>query len=468
MMRTEEELLQEYYRDLSAEAEEVAELKLNAAVRRGVTRSGRSSMSLTKRYALATAAAVLGIVLLFSFPRAGEVLKTQGGAPDQAAIFQSYGPFEKYIPALTTTNTVSSAIEAGLVQHITGVTAEQNGFVLTVDGIAADQKGIIILYSLQNKTEEDVKVELMQLTATAFNPLHTSREPGATIPSKRITYGYEVRQWESGAGALPDQIKFELELGKYKQFSPASADSYHAKLSVAIPLNKVQIAKSGETIHADKTLEIDGQKIEINEVYLAASGIYLDYTCDPQNSKQIFSMYKPRLLTGGSGDYTYLDLRAASFTDNKGRLIFANDSRSTQSVQLQINGILALDKNATQLIVDTNKQQIIKAPDQILQISVHSTERGNTMVLEHYSQAKSNSIYNNLMLGHKFTDGAGTVHSADKFDIDIPQRTEPKNTKSIPDLYYQGLGSNNYPQPLTFTIESYPNLIKERLSLQIR
>lgn len=179
-------------------------------------------------------------------------------------------------------------------------------------------------------------------------------------------------------------------------------------------------------------------------------------------------MYKPRFLAGGSGDYTDLDLRAASFTDSGGRLIFANDRSSIQSLQLQINGILALDKQATQLIIDTDKQQIIKAPDHNLQMSIHNTEKGSTMVLEYDSQAQSNSIYNDLMLGQTFTDGAGTVHSADKFDIDIPQRTEPENAKSIPHMYYRGLGSNKYPQPLTFTIEAYPALIKEKLSVPIR
>lgn len=239
-------------------------------------------------------------------------------------------------------------------------------------------------------------------------------------------------------------------------------------MSVALPLDREQLAKAGETVHVDKTLEIEGQKIKINEVYLAASGIYLDYTCGPLNSKQIFSIYKPGFLAGGSGDYTYLDLRAADFTDSGGTLIFANDSRLAQSLQLQINGILALDKKATQLVIDTDKQQIIKAPDQNLQMSIHNTEKGSTMVLEYDSQAKNNSIYNDFRLGQTFTDGAGTVHSAEKFDIDIPQRTEPENAKSIPHMYYKGLGSNKYPQPLTFTIEAYPALIKEKLSVPIR
>ncbi|NQX43810.1 DUF4179 domain-containing protein [Paenibacillus tritici] len=467
MVRTEEDLLKEYYQSLSAEAEEIAEMKLNTAIRRGLTRSRRPTRSLTSRYVLGTVA-ILGIVLLFSIPWAGERLKSQGAALDQAAIFQSYGQFEKYIPALISNATVSSAIETGLVQSISGVTAEQNGFVLTVDGIAADQKGIIILYSLQNNTEERANVNFMQLTGSSLNPLHSSRGAGTASTPNGITYGYEVLQWEKGYSSLPDQITFELELGEYKQFSPVAADTQLAKLSVAIPLDRGQIAKSGQTIHVDQTMAIDGQEIEINEVYLAASGIYLDYSCNPLNSKQIFSMYKPRMLVGSGGDYTNLELRSAKFTDSKSRLIFSNDSRSTESLQLQIGGILALDKEKTQLIIDTEQQKIIKSPDQNLHMSLHNTNKGSTMVLEYYSQAQSNSIYNTFMLDSTFTDGAGKVHETGKFDISIPPRKEPENAKLIPHLNYQGLGSNKYPQPLTFTITSYPNLIKEKLSLSIR
>lgn len=224
MVRTEEELLKEYYHSLSAEAEEVAELKLNTAIRRGITRSRRSSMSLRKRYALGIAA-VLAFVLLFSFPWAGRMLKPQGAVMHTGAMNQNNLKFEKYLTNVWSNTTVSSAVDAGLVQRISGVTAEQNGLVLTVDGIAADRKGIILLYSLQNNTNKNVAVNSMQLTGSSMNSLHSSRGPGVSNTPNSITYGYEVRQWESDYSSLPDQIKFELELGENKQFTSASADA---------------------------------------------------------------------------------------------------------------------------------------------------------------------------------------------------------------------------------------------------
>lgn len=467
MMRTEEELLQEYYRELSAEAEEVAELKLTTAVRRGIASRRRTSFKLKNRYTLATAA-ILAIVLLFSIPWAGGMLEKRG-AVQGAAVSHTTGEFEAYRQEAGSNITVSSAIEAGLIKRINGGTAEQNGYVLTVDGVSMDQKGIIILYSLKNNTKENAGVNSMTLTGSKMNPLSTSREMGKVIAPSRTTYGYEVMEWENRFGSLPDQVTLALELNDYKEHTPASADSLLAKLSVAIPLDKDQIAGTGETISLDKKLSVDGQEIEIKEVYLAASGIYLDYTINPQNSKQIFSLYNPHFLVGSGGDYTNLKLLGISEEKAKTRLVFANDSGTKGSVQFGIGGVLALDKNATRLVIDTDKEKIIQAPGTNLKISTHTTANGTTVVLAHYPEPGAkridDSITNSFMLDTEFTDGAGKLHDTASNDFAIPPITESMQKAN---LYFVGLGSNKYPQPLTFTITSYPNLIKERLSLQIR
>lgn len=201
---------------------------------------------------------------------------------------------------------------------------------------------------------------------------------------------------------------------------------------------------------------------------MAPSGIYLDYTVNPKNSKQIFSLYNPHVLVGSGGEYTNLKLLGISEGKDKTRLVFANDSGTKESVQLNIGGVLALDKNATRLVIDTDKQKVIQGPGPNLKISTHTTAKDATLVLEYHpeqgAQKIYNSITNSLKLDTKFTDGTGKLHeSATSFAI--PPLTESMQKAN---LYFVGLGSNNYPQPLTFTIESYPNLIKERLSLQIR
>lgn len=466
MVRTEEELLKEYYRNLSAEAEEVAELKLSTAVRKGVTSPRKDSFSLKNRYTLTTAA-ILAIVLVFSVPWAGGMLNKRE-AIQGAAATRTAGEFDAYRQQAGNNITVSSAIEAGLIKRISGVTAEQNGYVLTVDGVAADQKGIIILYSMKNNTKANTNWNIVTLTESRLRPVSTWRGPESAIAPGRTTYGYEVMEWEKDYRSLPDQVKLAMELRDYKAHTSSAADGLLAKLSVAIPLDRDQMAKTGETIPLDKKLAVDGQEFEIKEAYMAPSGIYLDYTVNPENSKQIFSLYYPHVLVGSGSDYTNLKLLGISGEKDKTTLVFANDSGTKESVQLNIGGVLALDKNATRLVIDTDQQNIIQGPGPNLKISTHTTAKGTTVVLAHYPEQGAkrvdDSITNSFMLNAKFTDGEGKLHdSASSYAI--PPLTESMQKAN---LYFVGLGKSNYPQPLTFTIESYPNLIKERLSLQIR
>lgn len=467
MARTEEELLKEYYRNLSAEAEEIAELKLNSAVRRGVTSKHKVTFSLKNRYTLATAA-ILAIVLMFSIPWAGGMLNKRG-AVQGSAVLPTTGEFQAYRQQAGSNITVSSAIEAGLIKRISGVTAEQNGYVLTVDGIAADQKGIIILYSIKNNTKANTNWNIFSLTESRLRPVSSWRGPGSVIAPGRTTYGYEVMEWEKDYSSLPDQVTLAMELHDYKAHTSSTADSLLAKLSVAIPLDRDQMAKAGETIPLDKKLAVDGQEFEIKEAYMAPSGIYLDYTVNPDNTQQIFSLYNPYVLVGSGGDYTNLKLLGISEEKEKTRLVFANDSGTKGSVQLNIGGVLALDKNATRLVIDTDQQKIIQGPGPNLKISTHTSAKGTTVVLEHHPEPGAkridDSITNSFMLDSEFTDGAGKLHDTASNDFVIPPLTESMQKAN---LYFIGLGSNKYPQPLTFTIESYPNLIKERLSIQIR
>lgn len=474
MAGSEEKLLKDYFEGLSGQVEEVSEVRLNTAIRSGMSGPVRYRISAAKKRFAISMVVVLAAALLFTFPWIGKQTGSHNAQIPTARVQGSGGEFQEYLvtAGLNTTaydnTTVYSAIEAGWLQRVSGVTAQQNGFVLTVDGIAADRKGIIILYSLQNMTKQRARVNFLQLTGKEDKPVNNLLGSGwnaKDVPTG-TTRGYEVLQWGGAYSSLPNQITFDVTLGEYKLAT--IGDKTLAKLSVPIQLDKDQMAKTGKVIHLDKTLTIAGQDIEINEVYISTTGVYLDYAYSPQNSKQIFSMLNPQFLLGSNGDLTNLALLRTQAVEGKDSMVFANDSRSSQPLKLQIGGILALDKDATELIIDTEKQKIIKAPDNNLKMSLYNTEKGSTMILEYYSASGKQILYNSLMLDTEFRDGAGQVHSASSFDISIPQRTESADHALIPILDYLGLGSNKYVQPLTFTITGYPNPIKESVSLTIR
>lgn len=467
MAGSEERLLKEYFDGLSRELEDTPQVKMNAAIRSGISGPARYRTSARKRFSVSVAV-VLAAAALFAVPWIGkqpERLEPQNlSAPSQ--MNEAFTPyFEKSI----NDTTVSSAIEAGLIERVSGVTAEQNGFVLKVDGIAADRKGIMILYSLQNNTGQKARVDNLQLEGRGYSPVNYPY--GFSLNIKDVptgtTYDYEILQWAGGFGSLPDQITLELELGKNRPVTEASGEKPLAALSVPITLDKGKMAKSGEVHTVNKTLTVGGQEILINEVYTAATGIYLQPSYSQQNSKQIFSMIYPRFLLGGNGIFSSMSPVRTVVVEGKEILVFGNDSRSSQPLQFQLDGILALDKNALKLVIDTEQQQIIKAPDNYLTMSLYTAQRGTTMTLNHNTAPGKKKFYNALILDSEFTDSKGRIHtSADLYDI--PPYQASADQKSAPVLNYVGLGSNKYAQPLTFTITSYPAPINQKVSLQIR
>lgn len=467
MAGSEERLLKEYFDGISRELEDIPQVKMNAAIRSGISGPARNRTSARKRFSVSVAV-VLAAAALFAVPWIGkqpEPLEPQNlSAPSQ--MNEAFTPyFEKSI----NDTTVSTAIEAGLIERVSGVTAEQNGFVLKVDGIAADRKGIMILYSLQNNTGQKARVDNLQLEGRGYSPVNYPY--GFSLNIRDVptgtTYDYEILQWAGGLGSLPDQITLELELGKNRPITEGSGEKPLAALSVPITLDKAKMAKAGEIIKVDKTLTVDGQEIRINEVYTAVTGIYLEPVYNEQNSKQIFSMIYPRFLLGSNGIFSSMSPVRTVVVEGKEILVFGNDSRSSQPLQFQLDGILALDKDALKLVIDTEKQQIIKAPDNYLTMSLYSAERGTTMILNHNTAPGKKKYYNALILDSEFTDSKGQIHSSAEL-YDIPPYQASADQKSIPVLDYVGLGSNKYAQPLTFTITSYPAPINQKVSLEIR
>ncbi|WP_342565826.1 hypothetical protein NST84_12175 [Paenibacillus sp. FSL R7-0345] len=467
MAGSEEKLLEEYFNGISAELEGISEVKMNAAIRSGMSGPARYRISAGNRFSVSIAV-VLAAVMLFTIPRIAKPAGTQS-AQAPSAPFQVEDRLTAHLWNSINNTTISTAIEAGRVQPVSGVSAQQNGFILTVDGIAADRKGILILYSLQNNTDQKALVNSLHLEGKGYSSLNYPYGWSLNVRDvpAGITLGYEILQWAGGFSSLPEEVSLELSLGENKPGTKAAGDKPLAELSVPITLDKEKMAQAGELNTINKTLTVGGQEIFIKDVYTAPTGIYLEPAYSEQNTKQIFSLINPRFLLGGNGNFTSFSPVRTLVAEGQEILVFGNDSRSTEPLKLQLDGILALDKEAMKVVIDTEKQQVIKAPDHNLTVSMYTTERGTTMILNHYSAPGKKKFYNSLIFDGKFTDSKGQIHSSQDL-YDIPPYQASADQKSIPVLNYVGLGSNKYAQPLTFTITSYPAPINEKVFLTVR
>ena len=457
MAASEETLLKEYYHSLSAEAEEIAELKLNAAIRKGMTRSRKVTLSLKVRYVLVSAA-VIAILLLFSLPWASEALKPQTASQAPQVTEQNLEWFWNYSNVAGSDSTVISAFEAGSLKQLSGATAEKDGYILTVDSIAADRMGILVLYSLKNKNM-DASSYMLSVT----NNWDMELGQGEFFSSSQkalsgVTHGYQIIQWNCNYTKLPEQIMVKASVMEPAVGLIQGVQSYEAATEVSVPvtLNQNAIAKSGETLTINKTIHTAGQDIGIRDVYVAATGIYVETEYSPQNSMEIFSLVSPHILLGSANDFTGLYAKSVLNIDGAMILVFPNSDISKGPMKLQIDGINGLEKSAQELIVDTDKKQIIKGPDG--QLGISAASQPNRMILEYQIPAGKSAVRNSIVtLDQTFKEGTGKMHTMREMVYAAPV--------SYPAQYTFNLGTAELPQPLTFKITGYPNLIKDKAEL---
>lgn len=468
MATSEETLLKEYYHSLSVEADEIAELKLNAAIRKGITRSQKFNMSLKARYVLGSAA-MLAILLLFVFPWGSEALKPRSGALSSQVTVQDMKWFEAYSKVAGSDSTVNSALAAGLIKPISGATAETDGYVLTVEAVAADRMGILFFYKLENK---NLSASAYSLSVTTVADIELGQ--GAYFSSNPkavsgVTRGYQKALWNRNYTKLPERMAVKLSVVGPVGGVVDGIQNFATTTEVYVPITIEQnaVAQSGETVSINRTMEIAGQDVEIGDVYIAATGIYVETAYSPQNSVEIFGLNSPHILLGGGNDFTALYSKASINVEGKQFLVFPGSELSPGTMKLQIDGVVGLEKSAQELIVDTDKKQIIKGPDDRLRITAASNT--HSLIMEYQRPSNKSAGYTaNVILDQTFKDGAGKLHTA-TYNPAVPVIDPAHADDKVPPFQHAyKLGTAELQQPLTFKIISYPNLIKGSAELTLR
>ncbi|MFE4711841.1 DUF4179 domain-containing protein [Paenibacillus sp. NPDC056722] len=473
MTLSEEKLLEDYFHKLSLEAKRVPESRIHANVHLALNRRSQHARKLwEKRLWIAATAAVITLLLLAS---AGSWMGEGTGLRSALSSFSKTDPLEKYLTFSTEDTTVWSAYEAGLMKQVGVSSVEKEGHVLTVDGVIADAMGIIILYSVDNKTDHKTRVDHLSLTdstgAIKGTALIGTREKlglGSIMNITRLT-------WSGEAKDLPEEVEVHLAIAK-----SADNDTLFAKpeglinLSVPIRLDKKAMGEAGQTITLNRSFMVAGQTIDLKQMYIGSTGIYLETAYNKNNTQDIFGMLKPRILLGDDRDTEGFYLPKQIQKEGRTYSVFNNDNTKPKApLRLTVDGIYALEPSKRELIIDTDKQQILKAPDNALTVEVvqDSAEQQLIVLKHHFTDSNILSREGNLIMNMSFKDGKGEVHKYDQsphnFDLtNLFKSKQEELNKSGLNLYL--IGKEKLPQPLTFTLDSYPNALKDVQTIPLR
>lgn len=466
MAESEEKLLNEYFHKINVEAEEIPEVKLDLAIRKGMQQGNRKRFSFRKRYTVVILA-VLAIVLLIIVPWVNQMAN-----PLRAQLPpKSWGSLEVFRPTIANNLTITSALDAGMMKEVNISSPEVDGIQWTVNGIMADHRGIAVLYTIQNNTDQKLQLFGLSLKKTPEDKYHLSGYSGFStsnaqeVGSPGTTRMYKQIVWDKYQNEIPEELNITLTL-----FPDALGQVFNNKdikeLGVKIPLEVDYNYFQGDIIDLKENLSIAGQNIKIDNIYIGPTGIYMRETFGQGNTMKIFSVISPKLVIGKGEQQE--ELMMAS-----GKGIYNNDNmRPDDPIRLEVEGIFALDQSKVELVINTETQQILKVPDSKLTISkrMKDGEQG-ILVLDYFipKEDKESLDYGGFALSDYFEDSSGSGHMMETIKNDYSGYKEfDESSKGTTLTYLFNVGKEKLPQPLTFWFNSYPNKIKEKASIRIK
>lgn len=492
MTLKEEHILHKNVHDVNEDTESLQEGKIKSAMRRGIVegkkREKRRIYTAGIGVVAVAAAAFLFTSSSIELPGMGDPKPSvQTASPINTDHFKAYQASTGLEPAL------ASALEQNLVQPV-GQSAENSGYRIDVTGAVTDGRQVYILYSVQNNTDKEVIHAnfSLQYEGIGESPLHKGARLSMLPGDSRIRPGQTVdfiyASYLSPETTYPKKVNYNVILTETSDRALASSSNkYRTNLDVAFDLDPDMLKDQERTLQTDSTLTVDGQKIKVNQVQYTPLSTYVDLEIDPNNSKEVFELINPVLISkkGETIEKLYYPTSINFYNsevykdDSKYTLVYKNSpsglNNQSDMVSLKTFGISAVDKDQMKIVYDLNKQELIEAPGTGLEVVPPSSENNakeGDLLLRHYVEnenARTLRYYTSL--ADTFTDADGVVYkrvNRTSALVNFGGITGSRDGTVEEDISYNfGEKAKDYPQPLTVKLEWFMNPIHETQSVEL-
>jgi hypothetical protein len=377
-------------------------------------------------------------------------------------------PVLKYIVKLVNYDKgLKAAVENNFIQNI-GVSDEHDGIRFTVDNIIIDQARMVVFYTIENSSKykyldmSNVKFtdEAGKILEASYNYGFLDNDPNQSKIQNniKVSFGEDTN--------IPDTIHLAVELRHRDDSNSTEGASLPYLWQVDIPIDKSKFANMKEVYPIDQTIEIEGQKVNIMQAIMYPTRIELQLQLPEENSKKILRYDSLKILDEKGEAFATIsnDVSATMPDDNHINLYFeSNYFSKPKELYLQINSVKALDKNKLEVIVDTDKKQMLKSPDEGLKLKGITTVNDETELS--FILSTDPVLDNNI----SYFVFSSIIKDANNTEIHAPISSggsiNPNVNEEIVVIIPSGTKFTN---PLRLTIEDYPTRIKGDFKIRIK
>lgn len=366
-----------------------------------------------------------------------------------AILLVGFSSIEKIMDLIQDDKGMRAAIEHDYYEEI-GVSQKKKEVEFVIDGAIADESGIVIFYTIHtDKKQKSITTESLELKSSK----------GKQLDYDSLTYG-GPHESEKGkktySGKIEYYFKNPLKERDFRLDIELKGDSVHEKFSLDFSL--INALKEKKTFALNKTVTIEGQKVHFKEAVMYPLRVGIHVQIDPKNQKKILEFEDMRLEDEKGELWTKITNGITSTTISEYEFVYylqSNYFKEPEELYLAFNKIQAVDKDYSAVVVDIEKEKILKQPP------------GNKLS---GLEVSGQSIRLNLSLEKEFPYGIfSVVKDGDGHDMDI----DSSFVSTYGEEGYQSVGISipnlkSYPNPISLELSFFPEWIggEERIRIK--
>ncbi|SMF91361.1 protein of unknown function [Paenibacillus uliginis N3/975] len=460
MYEKEEKMLKSYFQDAEASAADVSDDALEVAIQKGIRKGRHSKRSRVRYRGMALLAGALAVVILLVL--SGSLQQTERMASGPYPPLKGHDFGEDI--------TLNTANKHGMIQPV-GKSETKGDYTITVDGILVGSQQLKVLYTLENRSDRKAIIRETKLTDLVGSELPVGTHYEGSNELEPGVHHLESNSIFSDAHSIPDQLSVQFRVARDSANARAGIPTEDEELlSIDLTLDMNTYRKYIRTIPLNKVIEIQGQKMTMREVVFSPAGIALKGNIDAGNTMKVSGLWEGYLESVKDGKTTRLTSTLGWGPGEDGEVTYffsSNALDQPDSITLKAGGLYAVDPAKMSVVVDTEKRVVLNSPDNKMKFGQYTRKKeGHTLTLEYEEEEKMN--YGSVQYDEEFIDGEGNKHKLDDSSRGVRSTTSSNSdtgwSKTTEYLY---LIPKEYPQPLTFTLTSYPGVIEKDIEVPI-
>jgi len=444
MFEKEEEKLNELRKHL--EHVEMPQGEIDGAILQGMERAKREKqIRSTKRKKGLWTLAVSAVVLL-------TLITSIRVSPAFANAVSTIPGMEKIVAMIQFDKGLTAAIENDYYQVI-DVSQTRENVTLTIDGVILDESGMNIFFTvkseefLQNPEVRKVEINNSEISPPSSSYGFSPSDKAVKEFSNRIDFHFqEPTKFNDLGFSLLMNVK---NAGKEIEFN--------------IPFTVPKNVKPSVTYTLNKEVEIENQKFTIEEVMIHPLRVGIKISIDPQNTMEILQFEDLRLedeqgeiwgsiANGASG-------REVSDTEQI-YYLQSNYFEKPKELYVRINKLQALNKDDAVVIIDTEKNELLKSPkDGKLKLGDSDKSAADFFMIDIELDEYNN--HHNFDLSSSITDANGKSIST----ASVSMFTDDEKKESH---WHIQFGTTEYQNPLHLKLFAYPNYIEGDVKVELK